>query len=202
MGFLDWFHRDKKITEYTPDELKREEARLQIRETQTISRIEKLEVEREALFRQGFDVKSPVRRRILARKFEMKEAEARRVERELGRLMKEAMAVSAIRYRLERRADGDSSILKKVGSGEIEKLAALCEDADIDEDMYGEKLAEILGAVAEPEGDPVEGLGPEARSVLDIWERMDDGSIESVGDGLKEARERARSEREAQSETE
>ena len=60
MGFLDWFKRDRKIIDYGPEELRREEGRLQIRETQTIARMEKLEAERESIFKQGAEVKSAV----------------------------------------------------------------------------------------------------------------------------------------------
>jgi len=194
MGFLDWFKRDKKIIDYGPDELRREEGRLQIRETQAIARMEKLEVERESIFKQGAGVKSAVRRRILARKYEAKERETRRVEVELARLLKEAMTVSALRYRLERRAEGESSLLKKVGGSDIEKLRDAFEDDAIDEEMYGEKLVEILGAVESPEGDPLEGLGKEGRSVLDIWQRMDEGEIGDVEEGLAEARDRTEDE--------
>jgi hypothetical protein len=192
MGFLDWFKRDRKITDYTPEELKREEGRLQIRENQTTARVEKLETERETIFRQGTEMKSPVRRRILARKYEEKKVEISRLERELSRLSKEAMTVSAIRFRLERRAAGESAILKKIGGGEIEALRDLFEDDAVDEEINGEKLVETLGAVTEATGDPLEGLGDEGRSVLDIWQRMDQGEIDGVEEGLREAQDRAR----------
>lgn len=190
MGFFDWFKRDRKITDYSPEELKREEGRLQIRETQMIARLEKNEVEREAIFRRGFDVKSPVRRRILARKFEQKEQELRRIERDLTRHLKESMAVAGIRFRLERRAAGDSSLLRKMGGTEIESLAELCADDEISEEMFNEKLTDVLGVLAEAEGDPLSGMGTGARSVLDVWERMDEGVINSVEEGFGEAQER------------
>jgi hypothetical protein len=191
MGFLDWFKRDRKITDYSPEELKREEGRLKIRERQMVARLDKCEGEREAIFRRGFEVKSSVRRRILAGKFEEREQELRRIEKDLVRQMKESMAVSAIRYRLERRAAGDSSLLKKMGGSEIETLAELCEDDSIAEDIFAEKLTEVLGVVAEPEGDPLSGMGQGAKSVISLWERMDEGDIGSVEDGLAEAEERA-----------
>jgi hypothetical protein len=192
MGIFDWFKRDRKITDYTPEELRREEGRLHIRETQMIARLEKTETEREEVFKRGFDVKSQVRRRILARKFEEKEHELKRIERDLTRHLKESMAVSGIRYRLERRATGDNSILKKTGGSEIEGLAELCLSEEVDEETFGEKLTEVLGVMEEPEGDPVSGMGHGARSVIDVWERMDEGVIDSVDEGFSEAQERMR----------
>ena len=118
MGFFEWFKRDRKVTDYTPEELRREEGRLRIRETQMIAQLDKNENERADIFQRGFEVKSAVRRRILARKFEEREQELRRIERDLSRHMKESMAISGIRYRLERRAAGDSSIMRKMGGKE------------------------------------------------------------------------------------
>ena len=56
--------------------------------------------------------------------------------------------------------------------------------------MYAERLSEVLGELTEPAGYPVEGLGNVAKGVLDIWQRMDEGDIESVEEGLREAQER------------
>ena len=190
MGFFEWFKRDRKVTDYTPEELRREEGRLRIRETQMIARLDKNENDRADIFRRGFEVKSPVRRRILARKFEEREQELLRIERDLSRHMKESMAISGIRYRLERRAEGDSSIMRKMGGKEIETLADLCANDEIGEEMFGEKLMEVLGVLEEPEGDPISGMGQGAQSVLDIWERMDEGAIDSVQEGFSETQDR------------
>ena len=201
MGFLDWFKRDKKLTDYGPEELRREEGRLQIRESQLIAQLEKVEKNREVIFRQGSSMASPVRRRILARKYEEANVELRRVEQSLCQLSKEALTVSAIRYRLERKARGETGLLKKVGSREIEDLQQFFENDDITDQMYAEKLSEILGAAEEAEGDPVAGLGEGARSVLDIWTRMDEGVIETVQEGLDEAEGQAEDRRAMESET-
>lgn len=190
MGFLDWFKREKKVTDYSPDELRREEGRLQIRETQLIAKLDRLELGKEEVFRQGFEVKSPVRRRILARKYEEKSQQLEHIEVDLTRLSKEAMTVSALRYRLERRARGETSILKKIGGKEIEQLRGLFEDDAVNEELYGEKLTELLGVLDGEAGDPVAGLGEGARSVLDVWKRMDDGVVGTVEEGIEMARER------------
>lgn len=202
MGFLDWFKREKKVTDYSPDELRREEGRLQIRESQMIAKLDKLEAAKDAIFRQGFEVRAPVRRRILARKFEEKTKEIGRLELDLGRLSKEAMTVSALRYRLVRRSRGESGILKKIGGAEIEQLRELFESDSVTEEMYAEKLTEVLGVLDEEGGDRLEGMGEGARSVLDVWGRMDDGVIGTVEEGLEEARGRMDEEGLAESEGE
>ena len=53
MGFLDWYQRDRKLSDYAPGELKREEDRLRIRANQCLSRLEQLEEERDTIFRRG-----------------------------------------------------------------------------------------------------------------------------------------------------
>ena len=111
MGFLDWFKREKRLIDYSPEELRREEGRLQIRENHAVARVEKAEAERMVIYRRGFEIRSAVRRRILARQHEEKGREIERLELDLARLGKEALTVSAIRYRLERRARGESGVV-------------------------------------------------------------------------------------------
>ena len=90
----------------------------------------------------------------------------------------------------ERRATGDTSILRKMGGTEIETLAELCANDEISEELYAEKLTDVLGLLEEPEGDPLSGMGTGAKSVLDVWERMDEGVIGSVEEGFSEAQDR------------
>ncbi|MCU0724551.1 MAG: hypothetical protein MUE73_01985 [Planctomycetes bacterium] len=193
MGFLDWFRRDKKLTDYSPEDLRREEGRLEIREAQAVSRLEKAEEARKEVFRQGLAVKSPVRRRILARKYEERETEIRRLESEISRILKENMTVSALRYRLERKGKSESALLKKIGEADVEALRELVENDGVGEEMYREKLTTLLGVLegAEAEADPLAAVGREGRAVLEVWERMDQGAIASVEEGLREARDLA-----------
>jgi hypothetical protein len=193
MGFLDWFRRDRKLTDYSPEDLRREEGRLEIREAQAVARLEKAEASRAEVFRQGLAVKSLVRRRILARKFEEREAEIRRLESEISRVLKEGMTVSALRYRLERKGKAESALLRKIGETEVEALRELVEADGVGEEMYREKLTALLGALEGPDaaGDPLAMVGREGRAVLEVWERMDQGAIGTVEEGLREARDLA-----------
>ena len=190
MGFLDWFRRDKKLTDYSPEDLRREEGRLEIRKSQAIARIEKAEAGREEVFKLGLALKSPVRRRLLARKFEQRDADIRRLESELSRTMKESLTVSALRYRLERKNKAESVVLKKIGEAEVESLRELVENDEVGEQVYREKLAAVLGALegTDAEGDPLGEVGTQGRAVLAVWERMDQGAIASVEEGLRETR--------------
>jgi hypothetical protein len=187
MGFLDWFRGDKKITDFTAAELAREESRLQIRESQAASKLDRLDGERQEVFRRGFDIKSPARRRILARKFEEKKAEMGLVERDLRRLSKEIMTVSALHHLQGRRGKEKDGVLSALERADEAELQVLFEDDRISEEIYREKLNAILGISADEALGAEDDLGAEGRSVLEVWERMDEGEIGSVSAGLDEA---------------
>jgi hypothetical protein len=193
MGFLDWYERDRKLTDYTATELRREEERLRIRENQALSRLEKLEEEREAIFRRGALACTPVRRRILARLFAGRQGECERIEEELSRLTKESLAVAAIRYRLERRQEGDSNALKKVSGNDVDGLAANWENLGVSEVDFASEVKNVLGKVSRSRGDPLKGISRRAREIMEIWERYDSGELTGVDEGLSAMRESARS---------
>lgn len=188
MGFLDWYQRDRKLTDYSPGELKRQEDRLRIRENQSLSRLEQLEQERAAIFERGTGPVGSTRRRILARLFEARQRECESMEEDLARLSKEALAVAAIRFRVERKLDGDSSALKKVKVPAIDDLAEPWGDHGTDEEAFAGLLKEALGKVGKgAEGDPLKGLGHRAREVMEVWERFDRGELDDVTAGLSSA---------------
>jgi hypothetical protein len=183
MAFLDWYQRDRKLTDYAPGELRHEEERLRIRENQAVARLKKTREEQEEVFWEGAEVPSAVRRRILARVYAEREAEADRLERELRRLVKESLATAAVRFRLERRLDGDAGALKKTGGEDIDALIESWRDHEVDEDEFSGRLLEVLGKTKEAEGDPLAGLPEPARQVIEAWEKMDrEGADE--GDGV------------------
>jgi hypothetical protein len=188
MGFLDWYQRDRKLTDYSPGELKREEDRLRIRENQSLSRLEKLEQERDSIFQRGTGPVGSTRRRILARLFEARQRECESLEEDLACLSKEALAVAAIRFRVERKLDGDSSALKKVKTPAIDELAEPWADHETDEEAFAGLLKTALGKVSKgADGDPLKGLGRRAREVIEVWERFDRGELEDMALGLRTA---------------
>ena len=197
MGVLDWFRRDRKITDFSVRELRREESRLQIRENQTVSRLDRLDGERQEIFRRGFEVGSPARRRMLARKFEEKKNEMTLVERELTRLSKEIMTVTALRHLQERRSRDRKSVLAAIEKADEVELQALFEDDRIGEEVYREKLSAVLGLGQDEALTAEDELGAEGQGVLEVWERMDQGEIHSLNEGLDEAERVVRETRES-----
>jgi hypothetical protein len=191
LDIKSWFKRKKDLSLI---EVKREEIKLGIRENQTITKLEKLEKEREEIFSKG---------RQLARLYEIKSGGVKTLERELNILSKELTTISALKLALERRQsakDGIGHLLNRVDETE---LVMLLEDDKISQEMYVEKLNEALSTVTEGSRHLFEDLGKEGDEVMNVWQKMDDGEIDSFEDGLKEADKAIRTkERDGEAETE
>ena len=173
MGMLEFLGVKRK--ELTLDQVKREEIKLGIRESQTLSKLEKLEKEREDIFSKGMKIKSPPRRRQLARVYEMKSSGVKMLERELSVISKELTTVSALKLALERQQmskDGVSRLLDRVDEA---KLMTALEDDKITQEMYVEKLNSVLSTVTDNAHQITEDLGKEGSAVMEVWQKMDEG---------------------------
>jgi flagellar biosynthesis GTPase FlhF len=190
MGVIDWLSSRKKAL--TLDDVRREEIRLGIREKQTLAKLEKAEQEREQIFQQGARVRSPLKRRQLARQYELKGRGIQMLERDLATLSKEIATVTALRLALERRQmtrDGISKILMRLSEADLQRLL---EDEKISEELYLEKLGSVLETVTEGTREILEEIASEGAEVLEVWQKMDEGEIESVEDAMRVAREKIR----------
>ncbi len=202
MGLMDILGVRKKGL--TLDQVKREEIRLTIRENQTLARLEKQEKEREDIFAKGSKIKAPARRRQLARLYEMKSSGIKTLERELAVISKELTTISALKLALERQQmsrDGVSRLLNRVDEA---KLMTYLEDDKISQEMYLEKLDNVLSSVSEGASQITRQLGKEGGEVMEVWQKMDEGEIENFEDGFKLAdrKVREREQREAEMEPE
>jgi hypothetical protein len=202
MGIGDLFKRRSKISDLKLEDVRREEARLNLRETQAIARLEQIERDKEEIFRRGTKIKSPIRRKQLARQFEQKKNEVALAERELNRMSKEAVTIAAIRLALQRKADMKRNVLNILNVAEEGEVQRLLEDDKIGYDMYMERLTEIAGAAKDGEGDLISDVGKEGAELLDIWQKMDEGDIESLDAGLKLAEKKAQERPAPEEETE
>ena len=178
--------RKKKLTDFTVDEIRVEEKRLEIRENQHINQIEKYDKIREDIFHQGAKTKSPSRRRIYARRFNETCQRLQIIERDLSRVVKELMTLSRVRAVMERKNSGKTeNILQKLTEEDMVKLTTLLEDDKINEEVYLQKLDGVLGVVNDPAYETTD-LGEAGSDVLKTWERMDEGDLE-FDEGLREA---------------
>jgi hypothetical protein len=178
--------RKKKLTDFTVDEIRVEEKRLEIRENQHINQIEKYDTIREDIFHQGAKTKSPSRRRIYARRFNETCQRLQIIEKDLSRVVKELMTLSRVRAVMERKKSGKTeNILQKLTEEDMVKLTTLLEDDKITEEVYLQKLDGVLGIVNDPAYETPD-LGEAGSDVLKTWERMDEGDLE-FDEGLREA---------------
>jgi hypothetical protein len=200
MGLFEFLGVKKK--ELTLEQVKREEIKLGIRETQTLSKLEKLEKEREEIFSKGMKIKSPPRRRQLARLYEMKSTGVKTMERELSVLSKEITTISALKLALERRVTGKEGVSRILERVDEARLMTYLEDDKITQEMYLEKLNGVLSSVTEGASEITEDLGKEGSEVMDVWQKMDEGEIENFADGLKMADKAVRQKEKRDSEME
>ena len=200
MGLLQALGVKKK--NITLDQVKREEIKLGIRENQTLAKLEKLEKEREEIFSRGTKIKAPARRRQLARLYDSRSAGVKSHERELAILSKEITTISALRMTLERQhtsKTGLSNILQRMNEAD---LMMFLEDDKITQEMYVEKLNSLLSTVGEDNSMITENLGKEGNEVMDVWQKMDEGEIDTFEDGLKLADRAVRQKEKRQAELE
>jgi hypothetical protein len=200
MGLFEFLGVKKK--EITLEQVKREEIKLGIRETQTLSKLEKLEKEREDIFSKGMKIKSPPRRRQLARLYEMKSTGVKTLERELSILSKEITTISALKMALERRTPGKEGVSRILERVDEARLMTYLEDDKISQEMYLEKLNSVLSSVTDGASQITEDLGKEGAEVMDVWQKMDEGEIENFADGLKLADKAVRQKEKRDSEME
>ena len=200
MGFFEFLGVKKK--DISLEQVKREEIKLGIRETQTLSKLEKLEKEREEIFAKGMKIKSPPRRRQLARLYEAKSSGVKMMERELGVLSKEITTISALKLAMERRHNGKEGVSRILERVDEARLMTFLEDDKVTQEMYLEKLNSVLSTVTDGATQITEDLGKEGSEVMDVWQKMDEGEIDSFADGLKLADKAVRRKEKADSEME
>jgi hypothetical protein len=185
MGFLELIGLKKR--DLTLDQVRREEIRLGIKESQTLAKLEKLEKEREEIFARGAKIKSPPRRRQLARIWESKAGGVKLLERELAMVSKELTTLSALKLALERKESSKDGIARLLSKVDEAKLMTYLEDDKISQEMYLEKLNTVLSTVSEDATEITRDLGQEGREVMDVWQKMDEGEIAKFEDGLRAA---------------
>jgi hypothetical protein len=161
MPFPSFFKADGAAAEPSPEELRREERRLQIREEQAAARLGQALADSDRAFEQGASARSLSLRRILARRFAALSAERDALEQELLRLGKDLVTVRALL------ASADAGRKAKVPQDSLADLQVAYEDDRVGEAAYRESLFKALGR-ALPEHDPV-------REVFEAWRGLDAG---------------------------
>ncbi len=185
MGFIDWFkHGSKGLLDLSDDELRKEERFIQKDKDKLSQQLARLGAERERLFQRGAQTKDENVRKAIALEYELKAQELAYRGRELLLKSKEMLTISRIRSIRRAGKAGAGGLLARMSEGDQVKLQRLIADAEVNEELYSERLDELLTST-EREGGLEMALGAEGKKVLDLWQRMDDGEIRNVEDAMK-----------------
>ncbi|MBI4718327.1 MAG: hypothetical protein HY763_11015 [Planctomycetes bacterium] len=188
MAFLDWLTKRKKpLSQMTRAELRRQELLLEKDRNQLLNRVTKLAKDKQGLFERGAQEKTPEVRRMLAQEFELRTSEQLMLSRQLNIRGKEMMTVSRLRM-LRENADraGRSSRLGLVSEADILRLGKLIESDAVKAELYQERLDEILSLGAEVDQGAA-SLSEAGKTVLDVWDKMDQGVLTDSTEAFDEA---------------
>ena len=173
--------KDKTLSELSAAELRREEILLTKDRDKLFKRIEQFAADKQKIFQQGAAQKSPELRKALAMQFELKTQEQMLVGRQLNVRSKELLTVSRVRMMKENapKASGAMGRLNLTDK-DVTRITNWIEDDDVSQDMYNERLDEILGLGAQSDKDALAhaGLTSTGQEVMNLWNDLDRGAIQ------------------------
>src|SRR5690349_17112957 len=173
MALLDkLFGKKKTLSQLSKSELRKEEIIIGKQRDRLFKRIEDIANAKQKIFQQGATQKSPELRKALAQQFELKSQEQVMVARELNLRSKELMTVSRLR----------------VTDKDMVKITSWIEDDAVTQDMYQERLDQILelGAQADKDALAQAGLTSAGQELIHLWDQMDKGHLKE-DEALEEA---------------
>lgn len=180
MALLDKiFGKKKTLSELSKTELRKEEIMIGKARDKLFKRIEDIAAAKQKIFQQGATQKSPELRKALALQFEMKGQEQLMVARELNLRSKELMTVSRLRMVQETRESGKALGRLNVTDKDMVKITAWIEDDAVNQDMYQERLDQILDLGQQADKDALAGAGLTAagQELMHLWNKMDGGEL-------------------------
>jgi hypothetical protein len=173
------FGKKKTLSELNRQELRREEILLEKQRDRLFKKIETIASDKQKIFQQGAQQKAPELRKSLALQFEMKTQEQLMVARELNLRSKELMTVSRLRMVQENREKGRALGRLNVTDKDVAKISSWIEDDAVSQEMYSERLDQILELGAQADKDALAGtqLKEAGAEVMNIWNELDRGQI-------------------------
>ena len=171
----------KTLSELSAAELRREEILIGRERDKLFKKIETLTNDKRRVFEQGKDQKSPELRKALAMQFELKTQEQVQVGRQLTVRSKELLTVSRVRI-LKENAPKKNGAMGRLNLTEkdVNRISAMIEDDAVTEEVYMEKLNEMLDLGAQADKDAMErtGLTSSGQELMNIWNDLDRGAVE------------------------
>ena len=172
--------KEKSLSELSAAELRREEIILTKDRDKLFKKIETVATDKQKIFQQGASQKSPELRKALAMQFELKTQEQMLAGRQLNLRSKELLTVSRVRM-IKENAPKMSGAMGRLNLTEkdVARITTWIEDDGVTQDMYNERLDEILGLGAQSDKDAMAntGLSSTGQEVMNLWNDMDRGAI-------------------------
>lgn len=192
------FGHKKTLSELDRQELRKEEIILTKQRDRLFKKIETLSTDKQKIFQQGATQKSPELRKALAQDFELKTQEQLMSARELNLRSKELLTVSRLRMIKENNERGRAMGRLNLTGKDVERISQWIEDDAVSQDMYQERLNQILDLGAQSDKDALAsaGLSGAGQELMNIWNEMDRGAIkheEAFEEADKAVRRRASS---------
>ena len=174
------FGRKKTLSELDRQELRKEEILLTKQRDRLFKKIEQLSGDKQKIFQQGATQKSPELRKALAMQFELKTQEQLLVGRQLNVRSKELLTISRVKMIKENlpKASGAMGRLN-LSEKDVARITGWIEDESVSQDMYNERLDELLGLGAASDKEALEraGLSSTGQELMNIWNDMDRGTL-------------------------
>src|SRR5688572_14677101 len=182
MALIDkLFGKAKTLSQLSRTELRREEILLTKRRDKLFGRVEQISKDKQKIFQNGRDTSSPELRKALAQDFELKTQEQLMTARELNLRTKELMTVARLRMVKENQENGKAAAAGRLNitARDMVRLSTWIESDQVSQDMYSEKLDQLLAIGAEGDRDAIEsaGLSEAGRDLMHLWEELDRGVL-------------------------
>jgi hypothetical protein len=173
------FGHKKTLSELNRQELRKEEIILTKQRDRLFKRIETISTDKQKIFQQGATQKSPELRKALAQDFEIKTQEQLMSARELNLRSKELLTVSRLRMIKENTERGRAMGRLNLTGKDVAKISQWIEDDAVTQDMYQDRLNEILDIGAQSDKDAMAqaGLTGAGQELMNIWNELDRGSM-------------------------
>src|SRR5213078_1720451 len=173
------FGKKKSLSELSRQELRREEIILTKQRDRLFKRIGDISTDKQKIFQQGATQKSPELRKALAQDFELKTQEQLMAARELNLRSKELMTVSRLRLVKENNEKGRALGRLNLTDKDVAKISQWIEDDAVGQDMYQERLDQILelGVQSDKDAMAAAGLTSAGQELMNIWNEMDRGAV-------------------------
>jgi hypothetical protein len=180
MALIDkLFGKQKTLSQLNRQELRREEILIEKQRDRLFKKVETIAVEKKKIFEQGAAQKSPELRKALALQFEMKSQEQLMVAKELNLRSKELMTVARLRMVKENNEKGRAMGRLNVTDADAQRISQWIEDDAITQEMYQERLDQILEIGAQADRDALAGtqLKEAGTEIMNLWNDMDRGAL-------------------------